>query len=106
MFFGMIKEKVQNTVVSQIHLKYGMPHQKGDKDPFGGYGGLMKPRKVKNVKVPNRGLMSSDRSTRKKSHGGSPKDASSHDVGNTTAEESVNEGHGKGFGHKSSTANR
>ena len=25
-FFGMIKEKVQNTVLSQIHQKYGMIH--------------------------------------------------------------------------------
>jgi hypothetical protein len=25
-FFGMIKEKLQNTVISQIHQKYGMVH--------------------------------------------------------------------------------
>jgi hypothetical protein len=87
-----------------------MPHQKGDKDPFGGYGGLMKPRKIKNVKVPNRGLLSSDRSTRRKSHGGSPKDGSVYDGGNTTIEESViQEGNSSkkvGGNHKSSTSNK
>lgn len=72
----------------------------------------MKPRKVKNVKVPNRGLLSSERSSRKKSHGGSPKDTSMHEGANTTADESTYDAtgaHGRGknkLAHQSSLKNQ
>ena len=72
----------------------------------------MKPRKVKNVKVPNRGLLSSERSSRKKSHGGSPKDTSMHEGANTTADESITDvtaghKHGKNkLTHQSSLKNQ
>jgi|LauGreDrversion4_2_1035121.scaffolds.fasta_scaffold39834_4 hypothetical protein len=68
----------------------------------------MKPRKIKNVKVPNRGLLSSDRSHRKKSHGGTPKEVSFRDNLNTTGEESIVDAkkkHQKG-NHKSSNNNQ
>ena len=47
----------------------------------------MKPRKIKNVKVANRALMSSERSTRRKSL--SPRNI--EDTMNTTGEESLQE---------------
>jgi hypothetical protein len=75
----------------------------------------MKPRKVKNVKVPNRGLLSSERSKRQRSHGGSPKgaggDASMHDGANGTADESTNDtitgrgNHKGGLNNRHSTVN-
>jgi hypothetical protein len=69
----------------------------------------MKPRKVKNVRVPNRALLSSEQSSRKKSHGGSPKgDASMHEGANNAVDESTNDAASKsGPGnHRSGHNNR
>ncbi len=63
----------------------------------------MKPRKIKNVKVPIRGMLSSERSARRKSKPSSPKDNSFHEGLNTTAEDSIND---TGKRHHGASKNR
>jgi hypothetical protein len=44
----------------QVKQVYGGVHHREKLEAFPGYGGLVKPRLIQNVKVPNRGLLSSE----------------------------------------------
>ena len=57
---NQLKQKFKQVLQDQVKQVYGGVHHHAKLEAFPGYGGLVKPRLIQNVKVPNRGLLSSE----------------------------------------------